>query len=122
MAYTPSPDKVGGNIYGSSVNDGNRQALVGVGNRMQTRDGTATPVASPLAMTGSTQTLTVPPNAISITFLPNTASVNVSEDSTMSTYFTIPTSALLTITLARQQYIYLSGTSPDTVEFFFTLV
>ncbi len=100
--------------------DGNRNALTGaLGNGFQTQDGASSPVGSPLAMSGSVQTLTVPNGAVECTINPNTASVKVSEDSTMSVYFVVPIGTSQTFPCARQEYIYLEGTSPDTVNFYF---
>jgi hypothetical protein len=127
MAYTASPYRTNANPpqsnFGGLVVDGNRIGMTGVlGSSMQSIDGTSIPIASPLTMSGSVQTLTVPSNAVQITINPTTAVVWVSEDSTMSAYFTVPAGTSQTIDIARQKYIYLKGTSPDVVNFYFTLV
>lgn len=124
MAYTVSPNKTeaGKTNFGGSVVDSNRIAMNGLGSNFQTRDGTGTPVNSPLTMTGSTQTLTVPPNATQVTINPVTTAVNVSEDSTMSVFFTIPAGGSQTFDVGRQGFIYLAGTSPNLTSFVFKLV
>lgn len=125
MAYTPSGNKsnAGKTNMGPLVVDSNRIGMTGVlGNNFQTRDATTSPVGSPLTMTGSPQTLTVPNNAAQITITTYTASVNVSEDSTLSVYDTIPIGTSRKYDVARQQFVYLSGTSPDLVTFVFNLV
>lgn len=124
MAYTESPYRAKSETtFNGIIMDGNRNALTGaLGNGFVTQDGAATPVGSPLAMTGSVQTLTVPTNATSITINPTTAVVKVSEDSTMSVYFTVPVGVSQTFPCARQEYVYLEGTSADVVNFFFDKV
>ena len=121
MAYTPSPYRAKTETtFNGLIMDGNRNALTGaLGNGFQTQDGASSPVGSPLAMSGSVQTLTVPNGAVECTINPNTASVKVSEDSTMSVYFVVPIGTSQTFPCARQEYIYLEGTSPDTVNFYF---
>ncbi len=121
MAYSPSPYRTKTETtFNGLIMDGNRNALTGaLGNGFTTQDGASTPVGSPLAMTGSVQTLTVPAGAFEITINPTTAVVKASEDSTMSVYFTIPVGTSQTFPCARQEYVYLEGTSPDTVNFYF---
>lgn len=124
MAYTPSPYRQKKETsFSGLIMDGNRNALTGaLGNGFVTQDATASPVGSPLAMSGSVQTLTVPSNATTITINPTTAVVKVSEDSTMSVYFTVPVGASQSFPCARQEFIYLEGTSPDVVNFYFSKV
>ena len=124
MAYTPSPYRSKTEVtFNGLIMDGNRNALTGaLGNGFQTQDGTATPVGSPLAMTGSVQTLTVPAASFEFTVNPKTAAVKVSEDSTMSVSFTVPAGTSQTFPCARQEYIYLEGTSTDTVDFYFNML
>ena len=124
MAYTPSPYRSKTEtIFNGLVMDGNRNALTGaLGNGFQTQDGAATPVGSPLTMTGSVQTLTVPAGAVEFVITANTALAKVSEDSTMSVYTSVAAGVTQTFPCARQQYIYLEGTSSDTVDFSFTML
>ncbi len=124
MAYTPSPYRSKTETtFNGLVMDGNRNALTGaLGNGFQTQDGTASPVGSPLTMTGSVQTLTVPAGAFEFVVTPNTALAKVSEDSTMSVYTSVAAGVTQTFPCARQQYIYLEGTSSDTVDFSFNML
>lgn len=124
MAYTPSPYRAKSEVsFSGLIMDGNRNALTGaLGNGFVTQDSASTPVGSPLTMTGSVQTLTVPKNATEININPTTASVKVSEDSTMSVYYSVPIGVNQNFPCARQEFIYLEGTSPDVVNFFFNEV
>jgi hypothetical protein len=123
MAYTQSPDRAKTELtFGGLVNDANRNALAVTGNRFVTRDATASPVTSPVTLGSGTTTLTVPPNAITLTVNPKTAVVKVSEDSTNSAYFTVPVALSQDFPVARQAYVYLTGTNDDAVDFYFTLV
>jgi hypothetical protein len=124
MAYTPSPYRIKTEVsFNGLIMDGNRNALTGaLGNGFQSRDATATPVNSPLAMTGSVQTITVPEGAFEFNVNPKTAVVQVSEDSTMTAYFTVPIDVSQTFPCARQKYIYLKGTSSDKVDFYFNML
>lgn len=124
MAYTQSivkPQATPGKTnFGGAVVDANRIGMVGNNSFFQTQDAAASPVTSPLAMTGSVQTLTVPANALSVTVTPETTIVQVSEDSTMSVYSRVQIGQSQTFPVARQQYIYLKGTSSNVVSFFFS--
>jgi len=125
MAYTPSPLRTesGKTNFNSLVVDANRVAMVGTqGSTMQTQDATSTPVLSPLTLTGAVQTLTVPQNAVQLTIDSANSIVNVSEDQTMSVYFAIPIGRIVTIDVARQQYVYISGTGSNQVRFYFNMV
>jgi hypothetical protein len=120
MAYTQSGSKSGilSRVIGRLVPDGNMKPLP-FANSFVTQDATATPVGSPLAMTGSTQTLVVPDNAVEIVINPSTAVVQVSEDSSMSVYFTVPVDTSQSFPVVAQQHVYLKGTSSDKVQFYF---
>lgn len=92
------------------------------GNNIQTLDATASPVKSPVAV-DTTTTLTVPLNAAAITVCSVTNGIEVSEDSTYSTYFNVPAATPTTFDCANQQYIYLqSASGSTTVSFYFTMV
>jgi hypothetical protein len=125
MAYTPSPLLSNQNPprsnFGGQVVDSNRVAMP-YGSNIQTQDATASPVASPLVMSGSVQTLTKPTNATQITITAFTSVVDVSEDSTMSVYDVIPVGGARTYDVSRQQFIYLKGTSPNLAAFVFKIV
>lgn len=122
MAYTASPlkSKSTPDNFSGLRTDGNRVAMM-VGNTFQTRDATASPVSSP-ATVNTTQTLTVPQGAISITLISTTNPVQVSEDSTQSAYFTLPAATPWTFDCANQQYVYLKTASSTVVDFYFTMV
>jgi hypothetical protein len=120
MAYTASTNRQS-TPFGGSVTDANRVAMTGFGNSIQTIDATGTPQASPLVV-NTTATLVVPLNAIRCTISSVTNSVQVSEDSTQSAYFTVPAATLFTIDCARQTNIYLKTGSSTAVNFYFSLV
>lgn len=121
MAYTPSGDKVGGEIFGGSVVDANRVALSGVPNNMSSIDATGVPQNSPLTV-NTTATLVVPQNAISVTISSVTNAVQVTEDSTYTAYFSLPAGVPWTFPCARQQNIYLKTGSSTVVSFQFNTV
>ena len=95
MTYTPSPLRSkSGLTFSGLVDDGNRVAMTGAqGNKFQTQDATGTPVKSPLACTTTTQTLTVPSNAVSVTFFTPTYALDVkgraNADSVSATVYSI---------------------------------
>lgn len=91
------------------------------GNVFQTQDGTGTPVTSP-ATVNTTQTLIVPANAVQCTIISVTNPVQVSEDSTQSTFFTIPAGIPWTFDVANQNNIYLKTGSSTAVSFYFAIV
>ena len=124
MAYTPSPAKAHStpSNFGGLVNDGNRNAMTGaVGGSFVTRDATGTPITSPVTV-NTTATLVVPQNAVSVAIRSATNDVQVSEDSTQSTFFTLPHDTVWEFDCARQQDIYLKTGSSTVVSFLFKIV
>jgi hypothetical protein len=119
LAYTPSAQKTS-TPFGGSVTDGNRVALTGFPNVMQTIDATASPNSSPLTV-NTTATLLVPLNAVSVTIISTTNAVQVSEDSTQTAYFTLPAATIMTFPCARQANVYLKTASSTVVNFYFSL-
>lgn len=124
MAYTPSPLKIKskpGNFGGLRV-DGNRVALTGaIGNQFQTIDAADSPVVSPVTI-AATQVLKVPQNAVSVTLIAVTNPLQISEDSTQSTWFSLPAGIPLEVDVANQQFVYLKVGSSTVVSFMFKLV
>lgn len=124
MAYTPSVNKAHStpSNFGGLVNDGNRNAMTGVlGNSMQTRDATTSPVESPVTVNTQT-TLTVPQNAAQVTIVSTTNAVQVSEDSSQTDYFLLPAGLPWTFDVARQQNVYLKTSGSTAVNFYFTII
>lgn len=123
MAYTPSGNKAKSavNNFGGVAVDGNRVAMVGFGSNFATQDATASPLQSPLTV-NTTATLTVPQNAVSCTLISTTNAVQVSEDSTQGSYFTLPAATVFTVDCTRQQFIYLKTASSTVVNFLFKTV
>lgn len=123
MAYTPSPVKTKttiGNI-GPQRRDSNNVPLQGSpGNYIQTIDATATPLTSPLTV-NTTATLVVPQGAAQVTIASVTNAVQVSEDSTQSTYFSLPANMPWTFDCANQQYVYLKTSLSTVVSFVFSV-
>lgn len=139
MAYTASTNKAGNLVqpslaitspssrsnFGGLRVDANRVALTGtVANYMQSQDATGTPVTSPVTLGVGTTTLTVPSNAVAITvmLITATSSVQVSEDSTMTAFFQLPSSVPFTFQCANQGFVYLKGTNTNTVAFQFQTI
>jgi len=136
MAYTASVNKPGNtvagpNVYSPSTSrsnfgalrvDANRVALTGsTANYMQSQDATGSPNQSPLTV-NTTATLQVPLNAVAVTIVSVTNPVQVSEDSTMTAYFTLPAATVFTFQCANQQYVYLKTGSSTVVSFQFQTV
>jgi hypothetical protein len=117
MAYNPATQRKN-TTFGGATTDGNRIGLTGFPNVMLTQDATGTPVTSP-ATVNTTQTLVVPPNAVSITLTAVTNAVQVSEDSTQTAYFSLPAATTMTFPCARLTNIYLKTASSTVVSFFF---
>lgn len=122
MAYTPSvtKSKTVPDNFGGLRTDGNRVAMM-VGNTFQVVDATDTPVTSPVTV-NTTQVLTVPQGAVSVTISSTTNPVRVSDDSTNSVYFALPAATPWEFECANQQYVYLSTSGSTVVDFFFKVV
>lgn len=120
MAYTPPTYRIGGNLFGGQVDDGNRNAM-GYGNIIQTEDATASPNVSPLTI-ATTATIKLPSNAVQITIVSTTNPVQVSEDSTQTAFFSLPAGVIWTFDCARLTNIYLKVASSTVVNFYFTIV
>lgn len=125
MAYTQTARKTrtgsNSNFPGLKV-DGNHVAMTGsTGNIILTQDATGTPVVSPVTV-NTTQTLTVPLNAVSCTIISVTNPVQISEDSTQAAYFSLPAGTPLTFDCADMANIYLKTGSSTVVSFMFKAI
>lgn len=123
MAYTPSPRQSGSvtpSNFGALRHDGNKYVM-DRGNVIQTQDAAGSPVASP-ATVNTTQTLTVPPNAVSVVICSVTNAVQVSEDSTQGAYFSLPAGIPWEFDCADQQFVYLKTGSSTVVNFVFKVI
>jgi hypothetical protein len=69
------------------------------------KDGTATPLTSPLPYLTSTIALTVPDNAVRLTFTPTTA-LRVSDDPTVGRYYLVPANTETSFDVALMQTVY----------------
>jgi hypothetical protein len=128
MAYNPpsfkQPAASGqtASLFSGLRTDGNRVAMTGVtGNFMQTQDETGTPITSPVTV-NTTATILVPDNAAQITITSVTNAVQVSEDSTMTAYFTLPAGVPWTFDCANMETIYLKTGSSTVVSFVFNMI
>jgi hypothetical protein len=128
MAYTASANKVKtqvpaqASLFSNLQMDGARNALTGVlGNRMNTRDATGTPQNSPLTV-NTTATIVVPQNAAQIIICSVTNAVQVSEDSTQTSYFSLPAGVPWPFDVADQQNVYLKTSGSTVVSFYFTQI
>lgn len=128
MAYNPPTfrgDPAGGqtgSTYSGLRTDGNRVALTGlVGNWLQTIDNTGTPNTSPLTV-NTTATLAVPTQAAQCTIVSTTNAVQISEDSTMTAYFTLPAGVPWTFDCANMTNVYLKTGSSTVVNFLFNMI
>ena len=124
MAYTPSPLRTRNNLsFGSFPEDQNRVNMPLNANFTISQDATGTPVTSPQTnVSGSGATLTVPPNAVSLTINP-TVTTQIGEDSSYAQGLNIPANAPFIYPCARQQYIYIKPSSgTNTVSFQFNCI
>ena len=115
------------NNFGGLPLDANHIAMTGAtGAGMQCVDISGTPVVSPVSVSNvSVTTLTIPLNAVQVTFLAATNTVNISESSATVAdhYTTIPTGTQVTIDCARQSVMYLKANAgASTLSFFFKVV
>lgn len=119
----------GPNKYGSSPKDSNREAI-SYANAILTQDYTgramATPdatqdITSPTANLGASAiALTIPPNAVAVTIF-STAAFAFSEvgpaGGALSQSCAVPANTMVTLQLARQKFLYFTGTA--ALNFFF---
>ena len=113
--------------FGGLVVDANHIGMTGAqGAGMQCVDISGTPVVSPVSVSNSAvTTLTIPNNAVQVTFLATTNTVNISESSATVAdhYMTIPTGTQVTVDCARQGLMYLkANVGASTLSFFFKVV
>lgn len=119
--------EVGKTNFGGATVDGNRQFMSGA-NWFQTQDATPTTnLVSPLTVTtGTVIPLIFPLNAISVTLLAATNTVNISEVSgttSLSQFFALSAGQQLTIPVNRLSTIYLLGvTGSSVVSFMFNTI
>lgn len=116
------------NNFGTIPRDKNHQYITQGLNYFMTVDATGTAVASPVAITTGTTTLTIPAGAVQVT-LCGSAAFSYSEDSTIATSsFLVPASTPITIPCATQSvdpqnlnggYIYLTTASTANISFRF---
>lgn len=93
-----------------------------IGSSFQTADGTGTPITSPLTLTGSVQTLTVPVGAVEVILYPLADSLQVSEIVGMTQSDVIAAGSKESYPCARMATVYVKGTNTDTLNFRFTIV
>jgi hypothetical protein len=115
------------NNFGGLVVDGNHIGMTGTtGAGPQTVDISASPIVSPATISNSAvTTLTIPLNAVSVSFYATTNTVNISESKSdvSSNYFTIPTGVQIDIDVARCGLLYLKANSGSaTLSFFFKVI
>lgn len=110
------------NTFGSFAQDGNRVPLSNFPNTISTQDATASPQASPLALTTSLTDIKIPVAAVNITMTPS-ATIRYTEDSTGTRYATLAANATLTIPCTRLTDLYVRGDAgAATLQFFFSVV
>ena len=93
------------------------------GNKISTSDGATSPVTSPLAVdTSSVETITVPPEAVSLV-ISGSVALRISEDSNMNSYFVLPADTPIILDVANEDYVYVRGDSASgSCYFIFQLV
>lgn len=112
--------------FGNLQTDAGRNAMTGVlGNWMQSKDATASPVTSPISNgSGSGLVLKVPQNAAQLTlYIASAVTAIVGEDSTFTYGLFVPTATYVTFDVANQQNIYiLPSSGTNTIYFQFKMV
>lgn len=112
--------------FSGVVVDANRIAMGNQGAGPQTTDISASPLSSPQTISNSSvTTLTIPLNAIRVSFLATGNTINISESvsAVTSKYFTIPTGVQVDVDVARCSILYLeANTGSATLSYFFTVV
>lgn len=113
--------KIGSALSSNVTFDASRNP-VQVGGSFQTQDQATT--NSPLTVSSSIITLTVPDNAITLTLTGVTNSTRISEKSNMSSYYVLAANNTLVLEVSKQQYVYLlrDGAADSVVSFYFTLL
>jgi hypothetical protein len=129
MAYTFTQKTASGNLnnFGNLVVDSAHVGLTGVvGAGPQTVDISGTPIVSPATISNSAvTTLTIPLNAVQVTFLAASNTVNISESvaAVTSHYFTIPVGEPVVVDVSRTSVLYLEANSaPATLSFYFNVI
>ena len=124
MAYTAPTLKSNANLtqFGNLPESGQLTKMTGaVGSNFMTVDGTGTPVVSPVTVNTTTQTITVPQNALSIKVSAPTA-FTFTEDSSYTAGFSVPANVILSFDVWRQQYVYFKTTSSIAISFAFKIL
>lgn len=93
-----------------------------IGSTIATKDNSGTPKNSPFTLTGGIDIIVPPLNAVEFIVNPLTTSLQISEDSTMTTYDVIATSTKESVPCAKMTAIYIRGTNGNVVNFRFTLI
>lgn len=104
--------------------DANRVAIQGLASGIITTDVTGTPVTSPVTLSSSVTTITIPANAIRM-YIANSGATNAmsfSELVGMGTSVTLNTGQSVTLDVGRMGNIYLKSTSGTSCSFYFQLV
>lgn len=112
------------NNFGPLPNDANKRPI-DVGNGIQTKDATGTPVTSPIAFpSASITTINVPAAASRMHIIAKTNTLNVSEVSDMSSYFTAPVGIEFVVPCARMSKVYIQANSADATgsSFYFEMI
>lgn len=108
--------------FGGQVNDGNHNAM-NYQAGFQTTDISASAIVSPATITTGGATITVPLNAVRITFYTTTEPLLISETSGYTNTFLLPVATLVTIDCARMANIYVKGSGGSaTVNFYFSVI
>lgn len=96
--------------------------VVQTASAFQTIDGAASPISSPFVLSGGVDILTRPSNAVEVTLEPGANALQVSELDSMMSYDTIPAGAKEVFGMSKMPFIYVQGTSGDTLNFKFVLI
>jgi len=111
-------------LFGNQRVDGARISIQGLGNGIQTTDGSSTPLTSPLTLTSTATTVNIPDGAVQVILTNSgaTNSMSYSEVSGMASYATLGTGQSVTLDVGLQGKLYLSSTSGTTCSFVFIVV
>lgn len=122
MTYVPTVLRPATSPFGNLPTSGQDTKMTGaVGSTFMTQDATASPVLSPVSVASTTQALTVPTQALSITVSAPTA-FTMSEDSSFTAGFTVPANVIFSQDVWRQQFVYFKTTSTILISFSFKML
>lgn len=97
-------------------------APIQTGNSFVCVDANSVPLSSPLTLSAGVNTITVPETAIEFIVNPISADLQVSNESTMTSYDVVKNTTKESIPCAGSDFIYIQGSVGNVVNFRFTVL